>query len=242
MVLALILDALSGRSPLFRLERFFADKDVELLLGSEIPASKFNDGALGRVLDRLSAYGTNKILTAIALRAVQVFDLDTKHVHYDTTSHSVYGDYDLYEEKDHGQPFVITHGFSKAHRPDLKQFIQSLLCVDTGIPIYSKCESGNESDKILNGRLWEVIVEKMRVLGQDNFVYVTDTAEGHGEESRSAQGPGEGMPVPLSPACHVQGMRPRHRPGGGNKHVDGLWDHRRGSGCTVLRPGPLSRV
>jgi transposase len=176
MVLALILDALSGRSPLFRLEQFFADKDVGLLLGKDIPASKFNDDALGRVLDRLFDYGTNKILTAIALRAVQLFDLDTSHVHFDTTSHSVYGDYDLYEEKDHGQPFVITHGFSKAHRPDLKQLIQSLLCVDHGIPIYSKCESGNESDKILNGKLLDLIVEKMKALGQDNFVYIADSA------------------------------------------------------------------
>jgi transposase len=176
MVLALILDALSGRSPLFRLERFFADKDVGLLLGKDIPASKFNDDALGRTLDRVFDYGTNKILTAIAVRAVQLFDLDTSHAHFDTTSHSVYGDYDLYQNPDHGQPFVITHGFSKAHRPDLKQLIQSLLCVDHGIPIYSKCESGNESDKVLNGKLLDLIVEKMKAVGQDNFVYIADSA------------------------------------------------------------------
>jgi len=176
MVLALILDALSGRSPLFRLEHFFADKDVELLIGKDIPASKFNDDAVGRVLDRLCDYGTNHILTAVALNAVRMFDLDTAHAHFDTTSHSVYGDYDLYQNEDHGRPFVITHGFSKAHRPDLKQLIQSLLCVDHGIPIYSKCESGNESDKILNGKLLDVIVVKMRALGQDNFVYIADSA------------------------------------------------------------------
>jgi transposase len=176
MVLAFILDALSGRSPLFRLERFFADKDVELLVGKDIPASKFNDDALGRVLDRLFDYGTNKILTAVALNAVRMFDLNTAHAHYDTTSHSVYGDFDLYQNEDHGEPFVITHGFSKAHRPDLKQLIQGLLCVDHGIPVYSKCESGNESDKILNGRLLDVIVEKMRALGQEDFVYIADSA------------------------------------------------------------------
>jgi transposase len=128
------------------------------------------------MLDRLFDYGTNKILTAIVLRAVRMFELDTTRVHYDTTSHSVYGDYDLYQHEDHGEPFVITHGFSKAHRPDLKQLIQSLLCVDFGIPSYSKCESGNESDKILNGKLLELIVEKMRELGQDDFAYIADSA------------------------------------------------------------------
>ncbi len=39
VVLALILDALSGRSALFRLEQFFKDKDVEHLLGEDIPRS-----------------------------------------------------------------------------------------------------------------------------------------------------------------------------------------------------------
>jgi len=39
VVLALILDALSGRSALFRLEQFFADKDIEHLLGEDIPRS-----------------------------------------------------------------------------------------------------------------------------------------------------------------------------------------------------------
>jgi hypothetical protein len=132
MVLALILDALSGRSPLFRLERFFADKDVELLLGKGIPASKFNDDALGRVLDRLFDYGTNKILTAIVLGAVQMFELETAHVHFDTTSHSVYGDYDLYQHEDHGEPFVITHGFSKAHRREDERIGTGRLCVHRG--------------------------------------------------------------------------------------------------------------
>ena len=86
-------------------------------------------------------------------------------MHFDTTSHSVYGDYNLYANEDHGQPFVINRGFSKAHRLDLKQLIQSLLCVDHGIPIFSKCESGNESDKALNGKLLHHLVEKMQELG-----------------------------------------------------------------------------
>jgi hypothetical protein len=87
MVLALILDALSGRSPLFRFEEFLADKNFGLLMGKDIPVPKFNDDAVGRVLGRLFDYGTNKILTAIAVRAAALFELDTSHVHFDTTSH-----------------------------------------------------------------------------------------------------------------------------------------------------------
>lgn len=176
VVLALILDALSGRTPLFRLPQAFAKLDTELLLGEETPAEKLNDDAVGRVLDRIFEVGPSKILTAVAVRAVKLFDLDTTHVHHDTTSRTVYGDYDLYGEEVPAQPFVITFGFSKEHRPDLKQLVHSLLCVDSGIPIYSKYENGNESDKTINRNLIPSMVERMRELGQDNFLYVADSS------------------------------------------------------------------
>jgi hypothetical protein len=36
-----------------------------------------DDDAVGRVLDRLYEVGTSKVLAAVALRAVKLFDLDT---------------------------------------------------------------------------------------------------------------------------------------------------------------------
>lgn len=176
VVLALILDALSGRSALFRLEQFFADKDVEHLLGEDIPRSKLNDDTLGRVLDRLSDAGTNTVLGSVVMKVMKSFDLDLSHVHHDTTSHKVYGDYHLYEWEDNDQPFVITHGFSKDHRPDLKQLVHSLLCVDHGIPIYSKLLDGNESDKNINRHLIPEMVKRMRTLDRKDFIYVADSA------------------------------------------------------------------
>jgi transposase len=171
--LALILDTLGGRSPLFRLQDSFKDLDVGLLLGEGITVSQLNDDAVGRVLDLLYEVGTNKILSAVALRAVKLFDLELSHVHHDTTSRSVYGDYETDEET---RPFRISNGFSKDKRPDLRQLIQSLLCVDDGIPIYSKCEDGNASDKVINKNLIRKMTERMKELGQDNFVYVADSA------------------------------------------------------------------
>jgi transposase len=176
IVLALMVDALSGRSPLFRLPQAFAKMDTELLLGEAIPPEKLNDDAVGRVLDRLYEVGTSKVLSAVAVRVVKLFDLETTHVHHDTTSRTVYGDYDLYSEDTHDQPFTITFGFSKDHRPDLKQLVHSLLCVDSGIPIYSRCENGNESDKTINRNMIPAMVERMKELGQDNFLYVADSA------------------------------------------------------------------
>jgi hypothetical protein len=53
VVLGLVLDTLSGRSPLYRLEEFFAQQDTALLLGQALPAQALNDDTVGRVLDRL---------------------------------------------------------------------------------------------------------------------------------------------------------------------------------------------
>ncbi|MGA9752821.1 MAG: IS1634 family transposase [Acidobacteriota bacterium] len=176
IVLALILDALSGRSPLFRLQEFFADKDIELLLGEDIPPTKLADYTLGRVLERLCDAGTNKVLGAVVIGAMKSFSLDTSHAHHDTTSHTVYGDYLLYDREGNDQPFVITNGFSKDHRPDLKQLVHSLLCVDHGIPVYSKLLDGNESDKNINRDLIPEMVKRMRELGSKDFIYVADAA------------------------------------------------------------------
>ena len=118
-----------------------------------------------------------RFLSAVALRAVKLFDLDVSHVHQDTTSRSVYGDYELREEGDSLPPFLITHGFSKDKRPDLKQLIHSLLCVDDGIPIYTKCR-GRQCLRIRSStkNLIRKMVERMKELGKDNFVYVADSA------------------------------------------------------------------
>ena len=89
--------------------------DTELLLGEAISPDRLNDDAVGHALDRVYEVGTSKVLSAVAVRVVKLFELDTTHVHHDTTSRTFYGDYDLYGEGTHDQPFTITFGFSKDH-------------------------------------------------------------------------------------------------------------------------------
>jgi hypothetical protein len=86
VVLALILDALSGRTPLFRLPQAFAGLDTELLLGERIGPEKLNDDVAGRTLGRLYEVRTGKILSGVGVRAVKLFKLNTDRTHHDTTS------------------------------------------------------------------------------------------------------------------------------------------------------------
>jgi transposase len=176
IVLGLVLDTLSGRSPLYRLEEFFAHQDTELLLGQVIPPHAFNDDAVGRVLDRLYDTGTMKLFTACAVRAAARFGLECRYVHFDTTSRSVWGDYQYAENQD--LPFQVTYGYSKDKRPDLKQFVLSTLCVDRAVPIWGKPEDGNASDKTLNTTLLSEITQLLARYGVQPgaYIYIADAA------------------------------------------------------------------
>ena len=153
VLLALILDTISGSTPPYKLDQSFMHQDMELLFGGDIPAGKLNDDLVGRTMDAILEAGTGLIVATVAINAVKQYDLDTRCVHHDTTSVTVYGDYDLYQDSNHSHPFVVARGYNKDHRPDLKQIVQSLLCVDHGIPVAAKLLNGNESDKVINANL-----------------------------------------------------------------------------------------
>jgi transposase len=176
VVLGLVLDTLSGRSPLYRLEEFFAQQDTELLLGKALPPHAFTDDTVGRVLDRLYAFGTMRLFTTCAVRAAARFGLERRYVHFDTTSRSVWGEYQFAEEQD--LPFRVTYGYSKDKRPDLKQFVLSTLCVDRAVPIWGKPEDGNASDKALNTTLLSEIAQLLAHHGVQPgaYIYIADSA------------------------------------------------------------------
>jgi transposase len=176
IVLGLVLDTLTGRSPLYRLVDFFAGRDTEILLGERVPASAFNDDTVGRVLDLLFERGTQQIFSELAMKAVLKHEIATRAVHFDTTSVNVYGDYRVDEANP--PPFEITEGYSKDHRPDLKQFLISTLCVGDKIPIFGKNEDGNRSDKQINNTVLSRISEHMARFGvaEKAFIYIADSA------------------------------------------------------------------
>ena len=182
IVLGMILDTLSGRSPLYRLEEFFAHQDTALLLGKPVAPEVFNDDTVGRILERLYDVGTMKIFTACAVRADQVYGLDKRYVHFDTTSISVYGEYlppeGQPDQQEQAVPFTITHGYSKDKRPDLKQFVFSTLCVDRAVPLWGKPEDGNASDKTVNNTVLSDIATFLAKHGvaPGAYIYVADAA------------------------------------------------------------------
>lgn len=145
-VAAMVLNGLGfTNTSLYMTPRFFHDKPMDLLFGKEIAAESFNDDCLGRCLDKISAYGVTKWYSELAFDAVKSAGMLSSTTHLDSSTLSLYGSYDGYENTNGLRP---CHGYSKDSRPDLKQV--TLQCVGMGkqaLPIWMESLDGNSSDK-----------------------------------------------------------------------------------------------
>ena len=75
-------------------EEFIRSQDTGVLLGCEVSPGSFNDTTIGRAMDSIYSACTWKVFSQVAFRAASEFvgELDMRHVHFDTTSISVWGD------------------------------------------------------------------------------------------------------------------------------------------------------
>jgi len=145
MVKAMILNGLGFVSaPLYMFSKFFEGKATEHLLGAGITAEQITDDRLGDVLDALHEVGVSETFLGISLRAVERYKVKVETGHLDSSSFHVDGEYAKQEEGS----IAITHGYSRDHRPDLKQFMMNLICVGDGdIPVMMEVVDGNQADK-----------------------------------------------------------------------------------------------
>lgn len=176
-VKAMILNGLGFVSaPLYLYEGFFEGKATEHLLGEGIKASHLNDDYLGRLLDKIWDYGNAQLFSAIAMDAYRVFELDVRRYHLDSSSLSVHGVY-AGQEVPHGS-IEITHGYSRDHRPDLKQFIVEMICANDGeVPLAFSVASGNQSDKAVFAQRLKAFAHQWNVEGMlvaDSALYSAD--------------------------------------------------------------------
>jgi transposase len=97
-------------------------------------------------------------------------------LHLDSSSFHVHGDYETDAPDETGaEPglITITHGYSRDHRPDLKQFILDLMCSGDGdIPLYLRVADGNEVDSAMFGTL----IANFQKQWQIDALFVADAA------------------------------------------------------------------
>ncbi|NEQ21441.1 MAG: IS1634 family transposase [Microcoleus sp. SIO2G3] len=206
VVKAMILNGLGFVSaPLYLFEQFFVGKATEHLIGAGVRPEHLNDDRLGRVLDKLHKAGLSQVFLKVALQACKKYHVSTSRVHLDSSSFHVDGEYasSAWQQRsamatsdsastpqeDEAEPraIYITHGYSRDHRPDLKQFVMDLICTGDGdVPLYLRLADGNEADKAVFAHLMKEFqqqwtFEQIQVMVADSALYSEDNLKSLGE-------------------------------------------------------------
>ena len=193
VVKAMIINGLGFVSkPLYMFPEYFETIACEHLIGTGVKPEYLNDDKLGRVMDQLFIKGLDTIFFIIAVKAAQKFGVSLSTSHLDSSSMHVHGQYNtslpevIFENQKIGnnqeleeiavkspKEITITYGYSRDHRPDLKQFIIEMICSGDGdIPIFLKLASGNQGDSSCFG---QIAVEYQKQL-EVNSLIVADSA------------------------------------------------------------------
>ncbi|MGA8164978.1 MAG: IS1634 family transposase [Waddliaceae bacterium] len=209
--IAMIINGLGFTNrTLYLTHRFFESKPIERLLGRGLKPKDLTDHTLARALDDIAEYGASKLFAEVAFEVAQDHNLLSMTNHLDTTSLSVHGEYDV---EDNSEVIEVTHGFSKDHRPDLKQVVLSLVVNGpSAIPLWMDPLDGNSSDKTsfhetvkqverfraqigLNGHFkWiadSALYTKERLLKNNDYCWVTRVPETIVEARKLVEKPSE---------------------------------------------------
>ena len=172
-ILALIVACFLRQRPLYRVCLSLLTTDTELLVGKGVRPADLNDDALGRALDKFAAADPAKVFSAICARAATIEAVDRRFTHWDSTSMSVFGEYDGPAPND---GVNVTYGHSKDHRPELKQIMFSVLGNGEGFPLWGGVHAGNSSDKKLNNETIDQIREAFSTEELRTLIHVADSA------------------------------------------------------------------
>src|SRR5713101_54380 len=140
--------------------QFFANKPLDLLFREGVEAELFNRFKLGRTLDEVYAYGCPLLFSDLALAVCAQEGIDMRFNHLDTTSVALTG---AYMPDSDEQAITITHGYSKDHRPDVKQAVlEWMVSQDGGVPFLSQSWDGNASDTVVFKARCEALIAQFK--------------------------------------------------------------------------------
>nr|WP_295972734.1 IS1634 family transposase [uncultured Bacillus sp.] len=175
---ALVINILCDRELLYHIHHFFKEQDVEMLFGSHVKAEDLNEYSIGCALDALHEATPWKVYSTLSVFTCRKLGFPLGRLHNDTTSYSVYGEYkktnDASEETT--EELDITYGYSKPHRPDLKQMVLGMSVTPERIPVLVNIENGNTDDKSWNSTFIQKLREVLSKEEWDQLIYQADSA------------------------------------------------------------------
>lgn len=170
----MVANVLTSREPLYGVPGWLGKHVVEHFGLDRDQIGLMNDDRIGRALNRLYEVDPASLMTAVILRTVKEFKIDMSQIHNDTTTVTFSGGYEGQKDKDElKRPPLITFGYNKDHRPDLKQLVYSLtISSDGAVPVHYKTYDGNTTDDKTHIETWKSIRE---IAGRSDFLYVADS-------------------------------------------------------------------
>ena len=173
-VKAMVLNSLGFVDrPLYLFPEFMKTKPIEILIEPRLEADDFNDDVLGRTLDKLYNAGCEEIFMRVAANAHE-YGSNTRFFHSDLTSISVQGEYEHEEGDIDAVPIQITRGHSKEKRPDLKQFVISLI-TSRQLPTFIQALSGNTSGKNYYREITKKYGESLQEIWGKDRIWIWDS-------------------------------------------------------------------
>lgn len=162
------------REPIYRQQETVHGFAAGLYGLSAEELSHLGDDRLGRALDRLFEADRAALLTEVVVAVGQRFAVQFERLHNDSTSISFCGQYRSPAPSRSGRSApAITYGYSKDHRPDLKQLLFILTTdADGGIPVQFRAADGNTNDSVTHIETWNTL---RRVAARADFLYVADS-------------------------------------------------------------------
>ncbi|MDQ0220168.1 DUF4277 domain-containing protein [Peribacillus cavernae] len=137
---ALVINILCDREPLYHIHHFFKEQDVEMLFGSDVKADDLNEYSIGRALDALHRAHPWKVYSTLSISTCRKLGLPLGRRLWGVRENKR----DL---RKNNEDLDITYGYSKQHRPDLKQIVLGMSVTPERIPVLANVENGNMDDK-----------------------------------------------------------------------------------------------
>jgi transposase len=163
------------REPIYRQQETAVGFAHELFGLSAAQMGQLGDDRIGRALDRLFDADRAALLTEVVLSVGRKFAVRFAELHNDSTSIHFCGQYRAatgHSIRGRSAP-AITYGYSKDHRPDLKQLLFILTTeAEGGVPVQFRVADGNASDSTTHVETWNTL---RALAGRADFLYVGDS-------------------------------------------------------------------
>jgi len=163
------------REPIYRQQETAVSFAAELFGLSAAQMWQLGDDRIGRALDRLFDADRAALLTEVVLSVGQKFAVRFSELHNDSTSVRFCGQYrgaSGHAIRGRSAP-AITYGYSKDHRPDLKQLLFILTTeAEAGVPVQFRVADGNTNDSTTHIETWNAL---RALAGRADFLYVADS-------------------------------------------------------------------